>query len=101
MNLTRFAYSACPLWQLLRPHLLESVPPRAAQPGTRRTSAPILGLRTVTPTTADVRQPVWAEVVTYVLSTSCHPCVRVGQGKIGCGGPLQLRQSSPAIRFSA
>ena len=32
--------------------------------------------------------PVGTRVSPFVLGTFCHPCVRVGQGKFGCGGRI-------------
>ena len=34
---------------------------------------------------ATPRQPVRHEVVTDLLGTFCHPCVRAGQGSFGAG----------------
>ena len=50
---------------------------------------------------ATYRQPVRHPGVTHVLGTLCHPCVRVGQTLGGCGGPQQLWQYWPLVRFPA
>ncbi len=37
---------------------------------------------------ADYRQSVRHQIVTHVLGTFCHPCLRAGQRKVGCGGRI-------------
>ena len=45
------------------------------------------------------RQPVRPEVVTHVLGTFCHPCVRAGPGTFGALGGI--RTPDPQIRRKA
>jgi hypothetical protein len=45
---------------------------------------------------ATPRQPVRPEVVTYVLGTICHPCVRAGQSKLGSSRRTRSQASGPA-----